>query len=132
MLSTRGALCDAGTERTGGMVRFGGLGKARAGEVLTVTGRSSSSREAHGGQVLRLVGRAWCLVHMLQSSEDVAGSLLARLVSAPLGRGGTQRKAAGPTSASASFTSIQAGPPYLTLPYLTLPSGECQNDCNQV
>ena len=39
-------------------MRFGGLGKARAGEVLTVTGRSSSSREAHGGQVLRLVGRA--------------------------------------------------------------------------
>ena len=40
VLSTRGALCDAGAERAGGTVRFGELGKARAGEVLTVTGRS--------------------------------------------------------------------------------------------
>ena len=45
----RGALCDEGAERAGDMVRFGELGKARAGEVLTVTGRSLSSREAHGG-----------------------------------------------------------------------------------
>ena len=57
-LSTRDALCGAGAERAGGMARLGELGEARAGEVLTVLGRCLSSREAHGGQVLRLLSCA--------------------------------------------------------------------------
>ena len=36
----------------------GELGEARAGEVLTVLGRCLPSREAHGGQVLRLLSCA--------------------------------------------------------------------------